>query len=91
MFAAGVVDEVRAAGDIGPTAGETLGWTEIREHLRGLITRERCIELIQRLTRQYAKRQLTWFRREAGLEWMDLKGERTGELVEELARRAVGN
>ena len=81
MFASGVVDEVRAAEDIGPTAVETLGCVEIQDYIRGLMTRERCIELIQQLTRQYAKRQLTWFRRETGLEWVE-----AGEagLVEEL-------
>ncbi|MBZ5546043.1 MAG: tRNA (adenosine(37)-N6)-dimethylallyltransferase MiaA, partial [Acidobacteriia bacterium] len=37
--------------------------------LRGEINREEAIRLTQAATRQYAKRQVTWFRREAGVEW----------------------
>jgi len=72
MFAAGVVEEVAAAGEVGPTAAQMLGFAEIRAHLAGKITRSECIESIALATRQYAKRQLTWFRRERGFEWLDL-------------------
>jgi tRNA dimethylallyltransferase len=64
MFAAGVEDEVRAAGEIGPTAAQTLGWREIRKLLAGEMSRADCLAAIQQATRRYAKRQLTWFRRE---------------------------
>lgn len=64
MFAEGVVEEVREAGEIGPTAGQTIGLLEIRTLLAGEITRAECVRRIQQATRRYAKRQLTWFRRE---------------------------
>ena len=65
MFAAGVIEEVRRAGEVGPTASQTLGLREIYAHLAGELTRGECIATIQQATRRYAKRQFTWFRREA--------------------------
>lgn len=72
MFAAGVIDEVAATGEVGPTAAQMLGLAEIRAHLAGKTTRDHCIESIALATRQYAKRQLTWFRKERAFEWIDL-------------------
>ena len=72
MFAAGVIEEVARTGEVGPTAAQMLGRAEIRRHLAGQITREECIEAIALATRQYAKRQLTWFRRERGCQRIDL-------------------
>ena len=74
MFESGVVDEVAAAGEIGPTAGQMLGLREIRDMLAGLMTRAECVEAIQRATRNYARRQLTWFRKERGYEWIEIEG-----------------
>jgi tRNA dimethylallyltransferase len=71
MFAACVIEEVAAVGEVGPTAAQMLGLAEIRAHLAGKITRAGCIESIALAPRQYAKRQLTWFRRERGFEWID--------------------
>jgi len=70
MFAQGVVEEVAqalagdASGPMGETASQVLGLAEIKAHLEGKITRHEAIDAITRATRQYAKRQLTWFRRE---------------------------
>ncbi|MEO6784879.1 MAG: tRNA (adenosine(37)-N6)-dimethylallyltransferase MiaA, partial [Chthoniobacteraceae bacterium] len=72
MFAAGVIGEVASAGEVGPTAAQMLGLAEIREHLAGRTTREQCIGAICLATRQYAKRQLTWFRSERAFAWLDL-------------------
>ena len=71
MFAAGVIEEVAAAGETGPTAAQMLGLAEIRAHLAGKITCEECMDAIRQATRQYARRQLTWFRKERGFEWID--------------------
>jgi tRNA dimethylallyltransferase len=67
MFHAGVVEEVRTAGEIGPTAAQAIGLREIRGVLAGELSESACRDLITQRTRQYAKRQLTWFRREPGL------------------------
>jgi tRNA dimethylallyltransferase len=89
MFAAGVVDEVRQAGPLGPTASQTLGWREIRTLLDGATDERACITAIQQSTRRYAKRQLTWFRREEGLEWIEVTGEESFlTLIENLSRIA---
>jgi len=52
------------------TSLQTVGYQEVFGFLEGLYTREEAICLIQRNTRRYAKRQLTWFRRDAGIQWM---------------------
>ena len=72
MFAEGVIAEVAATTGLGPTASEMLGLREIRAHIAGTMPRTECITAIAQSTRQYAKRQLTWFRRERSYTWLDL-------------------
>jgi tRNA dimethylallyltransferase len=64
MFEHGVIEEVRAAGATSVTASQMIGLREIRELLDGKISLLQCIAEIQQATRRYAKRQLTWFRRQ---------------------------
>ena len=64
MFEHGVIEEVRATGATGATASQMIGLREIRELLDGKISLLQCIAEIQQATRRYAKRQLTWFRRQ---------------------------
>ncbi len=64
MFEQGVIEEVRAAGLMGTTASRMIGLREIRELLDGKMSLMQCIAEIQQATRRYAKRQLTWFRRQ---------------------------
>jgi tRNA dimethylallyltransferase len=62
-LASGAIDEVRAVRDLASaTARQILGWREIGEYLDGKILLEECRERLTTATRQYAKRQLTWFR-----------------------------
>jgi len=64
------------------------GWREIGALLAGTMSREDCVRKIQQATRRYAKRQLTWFRRESHLEWVDLEGEEAPlALIDDLVRR----
>jgi len=72
MFAAGVMEEVAAVQGISATAFRMLGFREIQQCNKGEMSRDECIASIQQGTRNYAKRQMTWFRREAGWEWIDL-------------------
>ena len=88
MFAAGVVDEVRAAQDIGPTAAHTLGLREIRALLAGEISQAECIAKIQQATRRYAKRQLTWFQRQTNFASLNLSAHRPAEAVELISQSA---
>ena len=65
MFERGVIEELRtAAGGTSETASQTIGLREIRELLAGKKSLPQCIAEIQQATRRYAKRQLTWFRRQ---------------------------
>jgi tRNA dimethylallyltransferase len=62
-LAGGAMDEVRAVRETaGGTARQILGWREITALLNGEIDRATCAERLTIFTRQYAKRQLTWFR-----------------------------
>ena len=72
MFRNGVVDEVRGLAHVSVTAGQAIGFREIRSLLNGEITESECIARIQLATRQYAKRQITWFKRETLFETVNL-------------------
>ena len=74
MIRAGWVDEVRnliAAGvpaDAKPF--QFIGYSELRQHLEGGLSEKDAVAQIQQATRQFAKRQLTWYRRESGVNWL---------------------
>jgi tRNA dimethylallyltransferase len=88
MFAAGVVEEVRAAKNFGPTAEKALGLREIRALLAGEISQAECIARIQQATRRYAKRQLTWFQRQTNFSSLNLSAHRPAEAVELISQSA---
>jgi tRNA dimethylallyltransferase len=89
-FRAGLVEEVRALLERGvPAEGSALGAHGYRravECLRGERTPESALEQTRLDVRHYAKRQLTWFRREPGVEWVEGFGENAA-VQEEVARR----
>jgi len=93
MFTGGVVQEIQAAGEVGPTASQAIGYTEIKAHLRGEMNVEECVRAIQQRTRQYAKRQLTWLRRENIFFEINLttnlQSDNPQDAVELIARRIV--
>jgi tRNA dimethylallyltransferase len=73
FFAAGLVDELRRLLDSGCPAGaksiKAIGYRETLQHLQGDLTVEAAIRWTQKNTRQYAKRQWTWFRKTPGVRW----------------------
>lgn len=75
MFNAGLVDEVRALLSRGCTrelpAMQGLGYKETAAYVMGECTLDEAKETIKRETRRFAKRQLTWFRREERIRWFD--------------------
>jgi tRNA dimethylallyltransferase len=87
MFENGLVEEAQAllnlgfAGSLKPF--ESLGYRQALRLLRGELGREQAIAEAQMQTRRYAKRQITWFRREEGSVWLDGFG--TDAEVERLA------
>lgn len=68
MIAAGLLEEVRALGPLSDTAEKAIGIREMRSVLAGEMTMPEATEAIQQATRRYAKRQVTWFRREKWLQ-----------------------
>ena len=48
---------------------QTVGFSELFDYFDGTISREEAIELIKRNSRRYAKRQMTWFRRDKEIAW----------------------
>jgi tRNA dimethylallyltransferase len=72
MFEQGIIEEVRAAELMGATASQMIGLREIRELLNGRMSLMQCIAAIQQATRRYAKRQLTWFRRQTSFSPLNL-------------------
>ncbi len=90
MFARGVVDEVRAfpAERIGPTLGQALGLRELQAVGRGELSVAAARERLEVGTRQYAKRQITWFRRDGALTPWPLES-LTPEAVEASAEALV--
>ena len=72
MFESGIIEEVRAAEATSATALQMIGLREIRELLEGRMSLLQCIAEIQQATRRYAKRQLTWFRRQTNFSPLNL-------------------
>ena len=74
MMADGLLEEIRGLLEAGlsPAAQsmQGLGYKELLPHIQGQASLEDCVELIKRRTRNYAKRQLTWFRKEPGIRWL---------------------
>ena len=64
ILAEGAIAEVRRITGISRTAAQMIGFAEIKEYLAGHYSLTACTEAIQLATRRYAKRQLTWFRRQ---------------------------
>ena len=50
---------------------QTVGFSEMFDYFDGTITREEAVELIKRNSRRYAKRQMTWFRRDKDICWFE--------------------
>ena len=63
MLTHGAIEEVVSAPELSPTASQMIGIGQIQQFLRREISEEECAQLIQAATRQYAKRQITWFKR----------------------------
>lgn len=91
MFAAGLVRETEQALQHGladnPNAMQAIGYRQVVEHLHGERSLEATIELVKIRTRQFAKRQMTWFRRQLMVTWVEVgASEGAGQIVERILR-----
>lgn len=88
MFEHGVVEEVGFAAATSATASQMIGLREIRELLAGRKSLPQCLAEIQQATRRYAKRQLTWFRRQTNFQSLNLSLLTTNEAVKWISPKA---
>ena len=92
MMEAGLVDEVRRLLTLDPPLGRTarqaLGYKETIEHLEAGLQLSEAIDRIQTRTRQFAKRQCTWFRNLEECRPVEITGDETPE---EVADRILAN
>ena len=73
MLEQGLLKEVRDLledGLLEGTAAQAIGYKELLAHFRGEMTLEAAADLIRQKSRNYAKRQLTWFRRDERVKWI---------------------
>ena len=88
MFEQGLVDEVRGLMDQGLgdalTSMQAIGYKEIIDALRGAITMDEARELIKMRSRRYAKRQLSWFKRDDRIVWFDMDEFTIDEVVDDI-------
>jgi tRNA dimethylallyltransferase len=72
MMKSGLLEEVKSLYENkNLNALQTVGYRELFEYLDGLITLDQAIEEIKKNTRRFAKRQLTWFKRDEDAKWFD--------------------
>ncbi|PYL12924.1 MAG: tRNA (adenosine(37)-N6)-dimethylallyltransferase MiaA [Verrucomicrobia bacterium] len=88
MFENGVIEEIRAAKAMSSTASKMIGWREIHQLLAAKMSILQCVAAIQQATRRYAKRQLTWFRRQTNFEPLNLSLLTHNEAVKWILLRA---
>ena len=93
MLEAGLMDEIKAllASGISPscTAMQAIGYKEFVDALAGYGTAEEAADQVRQSSRRYAKRQLTWFRRNKEMNWLIRREGESGEEIIERARQLI--
>lgn len=88
MIEAGLVDEVRGLLSNGCTPDMTsmkgLGYKEIAGYLLGEYSLDEAVEILKRDTRRFAKRQMTWFRADSRIQWLDVESISAHEAAERI-------
>ena len=70
MVQSGIIEEAKSMRDKGYTSAQAIGHKEFYDYLDGKVSLEEAIEKLKRETRRYAKRQLTWFRKNENINWV---------------------
>ena len=83
MVQQGVLDEAKKLmnNNLSLTAKKAIGYKEFFPYLKGEDTLENCVETLKMNTRRYAKRQLTWFKRDKNIKWFDICKLNSEELI----------
>jgi tRNA dimethylallyltransferase len=94
MLAAGLVDEVRTLSDrpggMSRTARQALGYRELLAHVEDGVPLDRAVEEAVRRTRQFARRQRSWFRRDPRIRWVGDDEDPVAVVLDHLDGRAPG-
>lgn len=93
MIENGLVEEVKSILEMNYSKKlnslNTVGYKEIIGYLDNEISLDRAIELIKRNTRRYAKRQLTWFRKDERIKWFDLESFEEIEIIKNKILKSI--
>ena len=93
MLSMGLLDEIRGLLDSGIsktcTAMQAIGYKEFLSALDGQISVEEAADQVRQSSRRYAKRQLTWFRRNGNIHWLRRRSEATTEEILSFARQIL--
>ena len=93
MWRAGLVEEARGLLRVGlqrgVTASRAIGYAQAVAQLNGELSEESAIAETQRLTRRYARRQVSWFKRYPDLEWLDADGDDADEIVDRVTQETL--
>ncbi len=87
MVSDGLLDETRKLLEMRPNraAMQALGYKEMKLYLDGQVDLHEAVRLIKKRTRNFAKRQYTWFRKEPGIHWVDITGMKSaGTILEKV-------
>jgi tRNA dimethylallyltransferase len=94
MVAAGLEDEVRGLIKMGCTKDmkplSAIGYKQMMMYLAGEISHDEAVRLIKRDTKRYAKRQLTWFKKEKDIVWFDAEGLICGDEYASIKEKVTG-
>lgn len=88
MLEAGLVEEVRTlmqSEESHPTALQAIGYKEIAAALEGRMEMQEAVSLVKQLSRNYAKKQMTWFRRDPRAVWIDAMDKTPEQIATEMA------
>lgn len=91
MLQQGLLEEAREffSHDDYATAAQAIGYKELKPYFDGEKTLEECIERLKQQTRRYAKRQLTWFRRDSRIHWITVNSDTNYAKILENAENLV--
>lgn len=89
MLESGLLEEAKSFGEKGVTAAQAIGHKELVPFINGEVSFEEAVQTLKRETRRYAKRQLTWFRRDERIFWIYADEENVYEKAKEIINKKV--
>ena len=91
MIQSGLLEEVKSLIDKGFTTAlnsmKAIGYKELIDYFDGKITLDEAVEIIKQSSRRYAKRQLTWFKRDDRIIWLDAEGDIVNEAYKKVKEK----